>query len=320
MSRPVPSGPEVEPVVAAFLAMLRAEKGASTHTVSAYTRDLADASAWLARVAGRNLETALPSDIEAYLAELSRGGLSAATRARRLSALKSLYKFLLIEGERTDDPTRHLSGPKLPRPLPKLLSVAEVDMLFAASSARVAHAAPADRPRAERLYCLLELAYATGVRVSELMTLKASHITTDGSAIIVRGKRGRERMVPLIGRARDVLAEYRRARNSATSRAGQDAWLFPSFSEAGHLTQRRLAQELKSLAAEAGLDPARLSPHVLRHAFASHLLERGADLRVVQSLLGHADIATTEVYTHVREERLIALVKEHHPLADDDLS
>ncbi len=300
----------------AFLEMLGAERGAADNTISAYKRDLEDFSAFLAS-RGRSLEAAELADISAYVTASSQAGLKSSSRARRLSALRQLYKFLLAEGLIAADPTLGQIGPKKDRSLPKTLNVAQVDRLIAAAAKRAETANGPDQARALRLHCLLELLYATGMRVSELVSLPRNVLTGDSRVLTIKGKGGRERLVPLNVPARAALDRYLEWLSAHDERATSTAtrWLFPSASAQGHLTRQRFGQDLKVLAGEAGLDPDGVSPHVLRHAFASHLLDRGADLRSVQQLLGHADITTTEIYTHVLEERLKKLVQEHHPLA-----
>jgi integrase/recombinase XerD len=300
-----------------FLDMLAAERGAQSNTLSAYRRDLDDFSAHLAD-ARRTVANASTEQLRRYLGELARRGLSAATVARRLSAIRQLYRFLYAEGQRGDDPAAVLEGPKRTRPLPKTLSIADVDRLLRVAAACEPGAPLPRRLRAARLACLLETLYATGLRVSELVALPLSAARRDARVIVVRGKGNKERMLPLNDAAKRsmqvylmLLAEAGRDAQSAPSK-----WLFPSFGESGHLTRQHLARELKALAAAAGLRADRISPHVLRHAFASHLLHNGADLRVVQTLLGHSDISTTQIYTHVLEERLKSLVRDLHPLAD----
>jgi integrase/recombinase XerD len=238
-----------------------------------------------------------------------------ATVARRLSAIRQLYRFLYAEGQRKDDPAAVLEGPKRARALPKTLTLAEVDRLLAAAGACDAQAPLTVRLRAARLACLVELLYATGLRVSELVALPASAARRDARVIVVRGKGNKERMVPLNDAAKRAMTDYL-ALAAQAGGAAASKWLFPSFGDSGHLTRQHFARELKALAGAAGLRAAQLSPHVLRHAFASHLLHNGADLRVVQTLLGHADISTTQIYTHVLEERLKSLVRDLHPLAD----
>ena len=308
-------------LTALFLDMLAAERGAEKNTLAAYGRDLADFTAYLAG-AGRSVATAATDDLRVYLGTLARRGLRPATVARRLSAIRQLYRFLYAERQRKDDPAAVLEGPKRVRALPKTLTIGEVDRLLTVAG-RSDPAAPLPvRLRAARLASLIELLYATGLRVSELVALPATAARRDARFIIVRGKGNKERLVPLNEAAKRAMADYLAllAGSAAAHRTGRDAgskWLFPSFGEAGHLTRQHFARELKALAAAAGLRAAQLSPHVLRHAFASHLLHNGADLRVVQTLLGHADISTTQIYTHVLEERLKSLVHDLHPLAQE---
>ena len=258
-----------------------------------------------------------PTICAAISARSARRGFKPATVARHLSALRQLFRFLYAEGKRSDDPAAVLEGPKRGRALPKILSIAEVDGLLkeARRAAEDETQSPAARLRAARLNCLIEVVYATGLRVSELVALPASAARRDQRMLVVRGKGGKERLVPLNSAAKRSMDEYLQLRGDA--REAQSKWLFPSFGEQGHLTRQHFARELKALGQACGIAPARLSPHVLRHAFASHLLHNGADLRVVQTLLGHADISTTQIYTHVLEERLKALVRDLHPLADE---
>ena len=312
MARPAQS----ETYVALFLDMLSAERGGARNTLDAYGRDLADFSEHLA-ADGRTLAKATSDDLRGYLAALAKRSLAPASVARRLSAIRQLYRFLYAEGHRSDDPAAVLEGPKRGRPIPKILSVAEVDRLL-----QHAHAAGADAEqpltvqlRAARLACLLEVLYATGLRVSELVALPASAARRDQRVLVVRGKGEKERLVPFNDAAKRAMAHYLALVDEA-GRASASKWLYPSFGESGHLTRQHFARDLKALAAAAGLPPKRVSPHVLRHAFASHLLQNGADLRVVQTLLGHADISTTQIYTHVLEERLKSLVRDLHPLGE----
>jgi len=312
---------EAEPLrdpVGTFLEMLAAERGAARNTLDAYRRDLDDFRSALER-GGRSIADARTSDIEAYLGALAGQGLSPASGARRLSAIRQLYKFLAAEGQIGDDPTARLQGPKSRRALPRTLSVDEVDRLIEAARRRVLATRGAERRGALRLHCLIELLYATGMRVSELVSLPVSVLDGDDRVLTIRGKGGRERLVPLNASARAALDAYLALREGepedGLAPAARAPWLFPARSETGHLTRQGFAVDLKAVADEAGLDASRVSPHVLRHAFASHLLDRGADLRAVQQLLGHADIATTEIYTHVLEERLKRVVSDHHPLA-----
>ncbi|HEX9882292.1 MAG TPA: site-specific tyrosine recombinase XerD [Hyphomicrobium sp.] len=305
------------PNIEAYLEMLSAERGAAVNTIEAYRRDLQDFAAFLQR-RGTALAAADKTDISAYLAEASASGLKPASRARRLSAVRQLYKFLVAEGHVANDPTRGHAGPRKERALPKTLNVSEVDQLISAAARRAETATGSERMRAVRLHCLLEMLYATGMRVSELVSLPRAVLAGDARILTIKGKGGRERLVPLNASAIAALHRYLRLgtdNDDDVARTVATKWLFPSKSAQGHLTRQRFGQDLKDLAEEAGLDADGVSPHVLRHAFASHLLDRGADLRAVQQLLGHADISTTEIYTHVLEERLKKLVEEHHPLA-----
>jgi integrase/recombinase XerD len=304
-----------EALVELFLDMLAAERGAGANTLSAYRNDLDDLSAHL-RAAGRTISNATTDDLRGFIASLSERGFKASSLARRLSAVRQIYLFLYAEGKRSDDPAAVLEGPKRARTLPKVLSIADVDALLKQAWANSENAKQAltQRLRAARLLCLLEVVYATGLRVSELVALPASASRRDQRMLVVRGKGGKERLVPLNTQAKRAMAEYLKLR-ATTERDAKSKWLFPSFGEQGHLTRQHFARELKALGQACGIQPERLSPHVLRHAFASHLLHNGADLRVVQTLLGHADISTTQIYTHVLEERLKTLVRDLHPLA-----
>ena len=303
-------------LVELFLDMQAAERGAGENTLAAYRNDLDDLSAHL-RAARRSIAEASTEDLRKFIAGLADRGFKASSLARRLSAVRQLYRFLYAEGKRSDDPAAVLEGPKRSRALPKVLSIGDVDRLL--KQARVnsenTEQSPIQRLRAARLLCLLEVVYATGLRVSELMALPASAARRDQRMLVVRGKGGKERLVPLNKEAKRAMADYLELRGGA-GRDAQSKWLFPSFGEQGHLTRQHFARELKALGQACGIAPARLSPHVLRHAFASHLLHNGADLRVVQTLLGHADISTTQIYTHVLEERLKTLVRDLHPLTD----
>ena len=306
--------------LALFIDMLMAERGAAAHTVEAYTRDLSEFLAFLA-AKGKEAKTASAEHLRGFLASLASRGLAPTSRARKLSAIRQFFRFLLAEGIRADDPCSAIDSPKLGRPLPKILSLAEVETLLkTASDASEETTEGLARRRALRLYALLETLYATGLRVSELISLPRGVLTADDRVLTVKGKGGRERLVPLNEAARKALAAHLAAVGEDEAK-GKSAspWLFPS-SGGQHLTRQRLGQELKALALAARIEPARVSPHVLRHAFASHLLERGADLRTVQQLLGHADISTTQIYTHVIEERLRRLVEQHHPLAQAHLT
>jgi integrase/recombinase XerD len=304
-----------ERLIRLYLDMLAAERGAGANTLGAYERDLEDLSVFLKTIR-RSVATARTDDLRAYLAELSRRGLQPATAARRLSAVRQLYRFLYAEGHRPNDPAAVLEGPKRQRALPKILTIAEVDRLLAAANRHEPAAPQAVRLRAARLACLLEILYATGLRVSELIALPITAARHDARVVVVRGKGNKERLVPLNDAARRAMANYL-ALLDAAGRDGESKWLFPSFGQSGHLTRQHLGRELKNLTQQAGLQADKVSPHVLRHAFASHLLHNGADLRVVQTLLGHADISTTQIYTHVLEERLKGVVRDLHPLAHE---
>src|SRR5476649_2290497 len=310
------SKPKDEALVELFLDMQAAERGAGENTLAAYRNDLDDLTAYL-RAQGLSVAEANTDALRGFLSGLSERGFAAASLARRLSAVRQLYRFLYAEGKRADDPAAVLEGPKRARTLPKILSIAEVDGLLvqARRDAENGEQPPASRLRAARLLCLLELVYATGLRVSELVALPASAARRDQRMLVVRGKGAKERLVPLNQAAKRAMAEYLKLREDDGGDS-QLKWLFPSFGEQGHLTRQHFARELKALGQAGGIAPERLSPHVLRHAFASHLLHNGADLRVVQTLLGHADISTTQIYTHVLEERLKALVRDLHPLTD----
>ncbi|HUJ97678.1 MAG TPA: site-specific tyrosine recombinase XerD [Stellaceae bacterium] len=290
--------------VEAFLEMLAAERGAARLTLAAYRHDLAVVAEFL----GGALDSASTEDLRNYLGALARDGLSARTAARRLSALRQFYRFLLLDGRRQDDPTAALDAPRLGRPLPKLVSEDEATKLLDAAAAQ-------GGAEGARLICLIELLYGAGLRVSELVSLPLAAARGEKRFLVVRGKGDKERLVPVGEPARAALAAYLARRDGFVAGKKSERFLFPSRSAAGHLTRRRCGQMMKELALAAGIDPARLSPHVLRHAFATHLLDRGADLRSVQEMLGHADIATTQIYTHVAGERLQRLVREHHPLA-----
>lgn len=298
-----------------FLEAIRAERDAAPNTLLAYARDLQDFADFLA---GRGLgyDAAGRAEIEAYLADLHDRGMAEATRARRLSAIRQLYRFAFLEGWRADDPGALLKGPRKARTLPPTLTEADVDGLLAAAET---HGRTPEERR--RTVCLMQLLYATGLRVSELVGLPAAAVRGDPRMILVRGKGGRDRMVPLSAPARTALADWLAARDAAEDAAAREGrprspFLFPARGRRGHLSRERFFLTVKELAAAAGLPPAAVSPHTLRHAFATHLLANGADLRVIQTLLGHASIATTEIYTHVLDARLKALVLERHPLAE----
>jgi integrase/recombinase XerD len=301
-----------------FLDMLAAEQGAGVNTLDAYRRDLTDLSDFLSRK-GQSFAGAGTDVLRDYLADLDVRGFKSSSVARRLSAMRHLFRFLLNERIRGDDPAAILSGPKRGRGLPKVLSIADVDRMLTKAKAltEAQTASPQARLRAMRLYCLLEVLYATGLRVSELVALPLSAARRDARMIVVRGKGNKERLVPLNDASRQAMADYLAATEALKKKnAAASKWLFPSFGESGHLTRQHFARDLKELAAASGLAPRLVSPHVLRHAFASHLLHNGADLRIVQTLLGHTDISTTQIYTHVVEERLKSLVRDLHPLAE----
>ena len=296
-----------------FLEMLAAERGAAENTLAGYRRDLEDFSGFLGR---KMLASAQSEDISAYLGDLNRRGFAETSQARRLSALKQFYKFLYAEGSREDDPTRTLSAPKKRASLPKVLSMEDVDRLIETARAETEkpQKSAAARLRTQRMYTLIEVLYATGLRVSELVALPVTAALRDARLIEIRGKGGKERLVPLSRAAQAAMKDYVGLR-AAEGAYEKSPWLFPSHGDSGHLTRQHFARDLKDLAVAAGLDAGKISPHVLRHAFASHLLQNGADLRVVQQLLGHADTSTTQIYTHVLDERLRELVESAHPLA-----
>lgn len=298
-----------------FLEMMSAERGAAHNTLESYRRDL-EACVEVMTTRGINLAEAKTDDIRHVIDGMANEGFAATSQARRLSAIRQFFRFLYSEGFRQDDPTGVIDAPKKQKPLPKIMSVENVGRLLDRADLEAKEALePADRIKALRLHALIETLYATGLRVSELVGLPASVARTDHRFLIVRGKGSKDRMVPLSQKAREALQRFLSLRDSLPG-YDDNPWLFPAFSESGHLARQVFARELKSLAARAGLSSASISPHVLRHAFASHLLQNGADLRTVQQLLGHADISTTQIYTHVLEERLHKLVSEHHPLAD----
>jgi integrase/recombinase XerD len=326
----------------AFLAMLAAERGAAKNSLLAYERDIKDYLSFL-KTSGRSELSATSADIRAFMAELSRRGFKASSAARRLSALRQFHAFLLADDFRADDPSAMISGPKRGRGLPKILSVEEVDRLLARAAEGIDNETRSigERLRAARLYCLLELLYATGLRVSELVALPRSAAKAK-EALIVLGKGGKERLVPLNDAAKRAIATYLslaergngadcdgvkdraapaqpspRERQKRATALKAPRYLFAADSQSGHLPRQVFARELKSLAAAVGIAASRVSPHVLRHAFASHLLQNGADLRVVQELLGHSDISTTQIYTHLLDERVAAMVRDLHPLGDN---
>jgi integrase/recombinase XerD len=308
------AGTEGPDLIVAYLEMLAAERGAAANTLAAYRRDLDHYLAALA-ASGRDPLDTDAGEVRAYLADLETQGLKASSAARRLSCIRGFHKFLYAEGLAETDPSAPVGGPRRGRTLPKVLSVAEVDDLLRTARERAvapqAENETGERRRAVRMLCLLETLYATGLRVSELVALPRSAATTKQRYLVVKGKGGRERLVPLTDLARAAMREH------LTHLTGDGPFLFPSDSESGHLTRQAFARDLKIAAAAAGIREDRVSPHVLRHAFASHLLQNGADLRIVQELLGHADISTTQIYTHVLDERLKSMVRDLHPLMDD---
>ena len=315
MSRHKPTSDQS--LIELFLDMVAAERGGGANTLAAYGRDLQDFATYLA-AKRRAVATAATDDVRGYLATLGKRGFAATSVARRLSAIRQLYRFLSAEGHRRDDPAAILEGPKRGRTVPKILSIAQVDALLAAArrAGEAAGLSALERLRAARMTCLIEVLYATGLRVSELVSLPASAAEREARMLVVRGKGDKERLVPLNENAKQAMRDYLALRAAASPQAGAGSkWLFPSFGQSGHLTRQHFARDLKALAAAAGLSTEAVSPHVLRHAFATHLLHNGADLRVVQTLLGHADISTTQIYTHVLEERLKSLVRDLHPLA-----
>ncbi|MEX3015142.1 tyrosine recombinase [Gymnodinialimonas hymeniacidonis] len=300
--------------IALYLDAAAAEQGAAQNTLLGYGRDLTDAMGWLSKRGG--FAGADRDKLEGYIASLEAEGLAPATRARRLSSLKQLFRFAHEEGWRADNPTLQITGPARARKLPGTLDVGEVDALLYVAERH-------GRTEGDRLrnHCLMQILYATGLRVTELVSLPISALRGDPQMLLVMGKGGKERMVPLSPPAREAAAAWLAHRDAEDDRARVEtgakpsAFAFPSRGKAGHLTRVRFFTLIKELALEAGLDPAKVTPHTLRHAFATHLLQNGADLRAIQTLLGHADIATTEIYTHILDERLKALVLEKHPLA-----
>jgi integrase/recombinase XerD len=306
-------------LISAFLEMLAAERGAARNTLDAYRRDLTDYVDYLGRSGSAPLSVGTDG-LRAYLGALDARGMAGATTARRISAIRQFHKFLYVDRHRSDDPAAALEGPRRQKSAPNVLSMSEIDRLL-----RIAREGLDDerrplgeRMRAARLYALLETLYATGLRVSELVSLPKSAARARDPFIVIRGKGGRERLAPLTKRAKEALAAYRRLLETKSPALAATPFLFPSDGDSGHLTRQAFARDLKGVAAAAGLDPSAISPHALRHAFASHLLQNGADLRVVQELLGHADISTTQIYTHVLDERMRAMVRDLHPLSDQE--
>jgi integrase/recombinase XerD len=299
-----PGGPRL---IGLFLDMMTAERNAAANTLAAYRRDLQDLDGWLA-ARGLTLARAATDDLRGWLAALSRRGLARTTQARKTSAMRRFYRFLHAEALRPDDPAVALDAPKRRRTLPKVLSVDEIAALLSAAAR--------DRSaRGLRTVCLIEMLYAAGLRVSELLGLPHPPLSGDRRFLLVHGKGGKERLAPLTPEALSALDAYLAVRPRFLPKGAPSRFLFPSRGRGGHLTRQHFALELKKLAAAAGIDPARVSPHVLRHAFATHLLAGGADLRTLQKLLGHADISTTQIYTHVQDDALAGTVRRAHPLA-----
>ncbi len=305
-----------------FLEMMSAERGAAANTLASYERDLTDLREFLGS-RRQSLTEAATSDLSAYLTHLSAQGFAATSQARRLSSMRQFYRFLYSEGLRSDDPTGIIDAPKKGVALPKTMSVADVNRLLGLAAQEAANEGPGQLAHI-RMHLLLELLYATGMRVSELVSLPVKVLRQEGRFLMIRGKGNKDRMVLLSRTAIEAMEKYEAARKALPSEKGKatkkaeatdSPWLFPSNSKEGYLPRQVFARDLKDIAIRAGLHPSAVSPHVLRHAFASHLLQNGADLRAVQELLGHSDISTTQIYTHVLEERLQELVQTHHPLA-----
>lgn len=312
-----PRAPD-ETLAAGFLDMLSAERGATRNTLAAYQHDLTDYLDFLSKHGAGPLSADVDL-LRAYLGDLEARGFRPASAARRLSCMRQFHRFLYAESRRADNPTMVLEGPRLSRRAPKVLTAAQVERLLTVAAEGIDDPARAEgeRLRAARTACLLEVLYATGLRVSELVALPRSVARNREPLFTIRGKGGRERLVPLSELAQRAIATYRKLLDDLRPDAAASPWLFPSDSESGHLTRQAFARDLKGVAGLAGVAAARVSPHVLRHAFASHLLQNGADLRVVQELLGHADVSTTQIYTHVLSERMKAMVRDLHPLADE---
>ena len=305
-----------DPMGRLFLDMIAAERGAARNTLAAYERDLADYCDFLEKH-GQTPMTAVTASVRAWLDDLAARGFMATSTARRLSCVRQFHRFRYVEGHRTDDPGAVIEGPRRGRPLPKVLSMADVDALLAAAREGIEDGTrpAAERLQAARLTCLLEILYATGLRVSELVSLPRSAARAKEPMLTIKGKGGRERLVPLSEPARAAMGVWLTLLGELRPALAKSPWLFPADSESGHLPRQVFARELKLLAGAAGLRADLVSPHVLRHAFASHLLQNGADLRVVQELLGHADVSTTQIYTHVLDERTRAMVRDLHPLS-----
>ena len=301
-----------------FLEMMSAERGARPNTLDAYRRDLSD---YVTALGGQDTcaAAAAADHIRHYMRSLDAAGMAASTMSRRLSAVRQFHKFLYAEGLSEANPVTVIEAPAKGRKLPKVLSHDQVDRLLDTARDRVGRSKGADRLKAQRLACLVELLYASGLRVSELVSLTVQTVLADDRFLTIRGKGGRERLVPLSEAARQAIRAYLATCRRSGASPGEDSpWLFPGQGRGGHLTRQQFGLDLKDLAIEAGLNTDQVSPHVLRHAFASHLLAGGADLRAVQQMLGHADISTTQIYTHVLNERLKAIVEAHHPLSGDN--
>jgi integrase/recombinase XerD len=295
-----------------FLEMMSAERGAAKNSVAAYRRDLENYGSHLGQKS-RAVTEATPQDVRDYLAVLDAAGMATSTAARHLSAIKQFHIFLQSEGLSQDNPTRIIQGPRQKQALPKTLQNSDTEKLLTAAAENLNGKEASALFKALRLQCLVELLAATGLRVSELVGLKYSAVMADRDVLVIIGKGGRERMVPISARAQAILQRYLAALKNETE--GVPNWLFPSHGKGGALTRQHFALQLKDLARAAGLRAEKISPHVLRHGFASNLLNHGADLRAVQQMLGHADISTTQIYTHIQPERLSAAVENYHPLS-----
>tara|TARA_B100001057_G_scaffold218429_1_gene218553 strand:- start:342 stop:1280 length:939 start_codon:yes stop_codon:yes gene_type:complete len=302
----------VNPLIDSFLDMLVAERGATVNTVSAYLNDISHFKKYLIEnEVDSKIESCSKDSIANYIKYLSKNGLNPRTATRRLSSLRQFFLFLQSENHRSDNPTNNVDGPRQIKSLPKLLSEEEVEQLFEQANQMVG-------PEGVRLVCLLEIVYAAGLRVSELISLPNMALSQNQNVLLVRGKGEKERLVPLTSSAIDSINAYREVRHVFLKSNRESKFLFPSRSKEGFLTRRRVGQLLKNLAIASNINPQKVSPHVLRHAFATHLLDHGADLRSLQKMLGHADISTTQIYTHVLSKRLMSVVSSHHPLAKKD--
>ena len=302
----------VNPLIDSFANMLVAERGATVNTVSAYLNDISHFEKYLIEnEISSKIESCSKDSIANYIKYLSKKGLNPRTATRRLSSLRQFFLFLQSENYRSDNPTNNVDGPRQIKSLPKLLSEGEVEQLFEQANQMVG-------PEGIRLVCLLEIVYAAGLRVSELISLPNMALSQDQNVLLVRGKGEKERLVPLTSSAIDSINAYREVRHVFLKSNRESKFLFPSRSKEGFLTRRRVGQLFKDLAIASNINPEKVSPHVLRHAFATHLLDHGADLRSLQKMLGHADISTTQIYTHVLSKRLVSVVSSHHPLAKKD--